>query len=122
MSGYSEKALMKLNRDELIAIIQKQVVKHGKHEEQLENLVVEVGKLTSSFAKLESELAISTNVPIVLLEILVQMERWANAQYSRREYSKVVGIASSVHHNQLKDKISRAGNQVLSRYYVPKIN
>lgn len=49
----------------------------------MENCVAEVRKLTSSFAKLESELAISQTVTTVLSERLVQMERHrlANAQY-----------------------------------------
>ena len=50
----------------------------------MENLSAEVRKLTSSFAKLESEIAISKDFTTVLSERLVQMERqcWANAQYS----------------------------------------
>ena len=73
----------------------------------MENRVAEVRKLTSSFGKLKSELAISKNVTTVLSGRLVQMERlyWANAQYSRREYVEIVGISSSVHHNQLEDSV-----------------
>ena len=54
MSGFSEEALKKLNKDEMIAIIQEQGVKHGKHEEHMGTLVAEVKKITSSFATLES--------------------------------------------------------------------
>ena len=75
MSVVSEEALKKLNKDELIAIIQEQDVKHERHEEHMENLVAEVRKLTSSFAKLESELAISKNITTVLSGRLVQMGR-----------------------------------------------
>ena len=52
----------------------------------MENLVAEVRKLTSSLAKLESELAVSKNITTVLSGRLVLMERrcWANAQYSER--------------------------------------
>ena len=69
----------------------------------MENLVVEVRKLTSNFTKFESELAISKNITCVLSERLVQMERqcWANTRYSQRECMEIVGIHSSVHHNQL---------------------
>ena len=109
MSGFSEEALRKLNKDELITFIQEQGVKHERHEEHIENLVVEVRKLTSSFAKLESELAISKNITTVLLGRLVQMERqcWANAKYSRREYVKIVETPSSVHQNQLEDSVCK---------------
>ena len=109
MSGFSEEALRKLNKDELITFIQEQGVKHEIHEEHIENLVVEVRKLTSSFAKLESELAISKNITTVLLGRLAQMERqcWANAKYSRRECVKIVGTPSSVHQNQLEDSVCK---------------
>ena len=79
MSVVSEEALKKLNKDELIAIIQEQDVKHERHEEHMENLVAEVRKLTSSFAKLESELAISKNITTVLSGRLVQMGRQCRA-------------------------------------------
>ena len=75
MSVVSEEALKKLNKDELIAIIQEQDVKHERQEEHMENLVAEVRKLTSSFAKLESESAISKNIATVLSGRLVQMGR-----------------------------------------------
>ena len=80
-----------------------------RHEEHMENLVEEVKKLTSSFAKRKSELAISKNTTIVLSGRLVHMERqcWANAQYSRREFVEVVGIPSSVHQNQLEDSVCK---------------
>ena len=51
MSGLSEEALRKLNKDELIIIIQEQYVQHERHEERMKNLFAEVRKLTSSFAK-----------------------------------------------------------------------
>ena len=81
MPGFSAEALRKLNKDELIAIIQEQDVKLEKNGEHMENLVAEVRKLTSSFAKLTSELAISKYITTVLSGRLVQVERqcWANA-------------------------------------------
>ena len=59
MPGFSEEALRKLNKDELVAIIKEQDVKHERHEEHMENLFGEVRKITSSFVKLESALAVS---------------------------------------------------------------
>ena len=66
-------------------------------------------KLTSSFAKLESELAISKNITTAFSERLVHMEKpyWANAQYSQGECVEVVGIPSTVHHSQLKDSVCK---------------
>ena len=54
MSGFSEEALGKLNKDRLTVTIQEQEVKHDRHEGHIENLVAEVRKVTSNFAKLES--------------------------------------------------------------------
>ena len=64
----------------------------------MENLVAELRKLTSNFAKLESELATSKNITTDLSGKLFQNERQCrtNAQYSRRERVKIVRIPSSV--------------------------
>ena len=115
MSEFSEEALRKSNKHETIANIQEQDVKHERDEKYMENPVAEVKKkLTSSFAKLKSELAISKNTTTVLSGRLVQMERkcWANAQYSRRKYVETVGIPSSVHQNQLEDSICKISNKL----------
>ena len=42
MFGFSEEALKKLNKDELISIIQEQYAKHERHGEHMKNLVAEV--------------------------------------------------------------------------------
>ena len=109
MSKFSDEALRKLKKGELITIIQEQDVKHERHEEHIENLVAEVRKLTSIFAKLNSELVISKNITTFLSKRLVQRERlcWANSQYSRTECVKVVGISSSVYQNQLENSVCK---------------
>ena len=71
MFGFSEEALKKLNKDELISIIQEQYAKHERYEEHMKNLVAEVRKLTSNFVKLKSELTISKNISTVLSRRLV---------------------------------------------------
>ena len=53
MSRFSKKTLRKLNKDELVGIIQEQDVKHERHEEHMEDLVTEVKNLTASFTKLK---------------------------------------------------------------------
>ena len=68
MSKFSEEALRKLKKGELITIIQEQDVKHERHEEHIEDLVAEVRKLTSIFAKLNSELVISKNITTFFVE------------------------------------------------------
>ena len=56
-------------------IIQEQDVTNERDEEHTKNLVTEVKKLTSNFAKLESTLAMSKNINTVLSGRLIQMER-----------------------------------------------
>lgn len=72
MSGFSEEALGKLNKDRLTVTIQEQEVKHDRHEGHIENLVAEVRKVTSNFAKLESEPAIFKNIKTALTKRLLQ--------------------------------------------------
>ena len=55
-------------------IIQEQDVTNERDEEHTKNLVTEVKKLTSNFAKLESTLAMSKNINTVLSGRLIQME------------------------------------------------
>ena len=101
MSGFLEKALKNLKSNKLVALIQEQNIKHGRHDEYMENLVAEVQKLTSSFGRLKSGPVISKNLTTTLSKRLVQMERqcWANARYSGRKWVEIVGIQSPVHHN-----------------------
>ena len=56
---------------------------------------------------MESDLTISQNVNVKLMERLVVTERkcWANEQYSRRECLEISGIPESVSDNALEDKI-----------------
>ena len=75
MSEFSEEAVRRLNKDGLIAIIQEQDVKHQRHQNNMENLIAEVRKLTSNFEKLKSELAVSKYSTTVLSPKLVLMER-----------------------------------------------
>ena len=55
---------------------------------------------------MESDLAISRNVNVKLVEHLVVTERkcWANEQCSRRECLEISGIPESVRDNAFKDK------------------
>ena len=52
MSGFSEEAVRRLNKDGLIAIIQEQDVKHQRHQDNMENLIAEVRKLTSNLLQI----------------------------------------------------------------------
>ena len=56
---------------------------------------------------MESDLAISRNINVKLMECVVVTERkcWASEQYSRREQLEISGIPGSASDNALEDKI-----------------
>ena len=64
-------------------------------------------ELKAKFTKIESDLAISRNVNVKLVERLVVTEQkfWTNEQYSRRECLEISVIPESVSDSALKDKI-----------------
>ena len=78
-----------------------------KFGNSLGSINVELLELKTKFTKMESDLTISQNVNVKLMERLVVTERkcWANEQYSRRECLEISGIPESVSDNALEDKI-----------------
>ena len=95
---------MKLTREELAKIV---LDYQHKFDNSLSSINAELLDLKIKFTKMESDLAISLNVNVKLVECLVVAERkhWANEQYSRRECLKISGIPESVSDNALEDKI-----------------
>ena len=107
MTGvYTEKTLQPLNKTQLIKLFL-------KTQEQTNNarntLTEEIKKIHRSFKKLESEIIIVKKVNDALVKRLSSVERhcWKNTQYSCREYVGVMGIHSSVEHNQLEPTVCR---------------
>ena len=100
MSIYTEEALDKLNKKELITILQSL---QSKVESANNEILDQVCQLNQKFNQ------------------LVDMERqcWANTQYSRRECLEVVGIPDSVQNNELEDKVlpifKKIGSEVSPR-------
>ena len=85
MSIYTEEALDKLNKKELITIL---LSLQSKVQSANNEILDQVCQLNQKFNQ------------------LVDMERqcWANTQYSRRECLEVEGIPDSVQNNELEDK------------------
>ena len=102
--AYSFSSLIKLTREELANIVLE--CRH-KFDNSLGSINAELLELKTKFTKMESDLAISRNVNVKLVEFLVVTERkcWANEQYSRRECLEISGIPESVSDNALEDKI-----------------
>ena len=85
--AYSFSSLIKLTREELANIALDYQHKFGN---SLGSINAELLELKTKFTKMGSDLAISRNLNIKLVERLVVTERkcWANEQYSRRKFSK----------------------------------
>ena len=102
--AYSFSSLIKLTREELANIALDYQHKFGN---SLGSINAELLELKTKFTKMGSDLAISRNLNIKLVERLVVTERkcWANEQYSRRKCLEISGIPKSVSDNALEDKI-----------------
>ena len=83
MTTYSEDALRKLNKDDLIGVA---LSFRSKMESSSGKVLEELKLLIEKFDKLEADAAIARNVNSLLSSRLVDTERqcWANAHYSRR--------------------------------------
>ena len=92
MSIYTEEALDKLNKKELITIL---LSLQSKVESANNKTLDQVSQLNQKFSHLEAENSVVKQANSLLSKRLVDMERqcWANAQYSRRECLEVVGIS-----------------------------
>ena len=102
--AYSLSSLIKLTREELANIV---LGDQHKFDNSLSSVNAELLELKTKFTKMESDLTISRNVNVKLMERLVVTERkcWANEQYSRRECLEISGIPESVSDDALEDKI-----------------
>ena len=102
--AYSLSFLIKLTREELANIV---LDYQHKSDNSLGSINAELLELKTKFTKMESDLAISRNVNVKLVERLVATERkcWANEQYSRRECLEISDIPESVSDNAFEDKI-----------------
>ena len=118
MSIYTEEALDKLNKKELITIL---LSPQSKVESANNKILDQIRQLNQKFSQLEAENSVVKRANSLYLKRLVDMERqcWANAQYSRRECLGVVGIPDSVQNNELEDKLvtifKKIGSEVSPR-------
>ena len=77
-------------------------------------ILEEVRKLNDKFINLESQLLVKKNVNSLLQQRVIDLEIqcWANAQYSRRECLEVAGISESVKQDELEYKVLRIFKKV----------
>ena len=101
---YTEEALDKLNKKELINTL---LSLRSKVESANKIISDQVRQLNQRFSQLESENCIVKQANSFLSKRLVDMKRqcWANAQYSRKEFLEVEVIPESVENNELEGKV-----------------
>ena len=111
MASYTEDTLDKLSKKNVIEIA---LALQDKVESGNTEILEEIRKLNDNFKKLEGELIVSKKVNSELQKHIIQLEKqcWANVQYSRRECLELVGIPSSIEHDQLEDKVVEIFNKV----------
>ena len=99
---HTEAVLNKLSKSELVQLV---LQTESSLALQITNLTNEVKDLLGYFKKLEADLAVTKNVNSKLMERVVQTQRQcsANAQYSRRGTTEVIGIPSPIRDQDLED-------------------
>ena len=104
MTAYSEDALRKLTKDDLIGI----ALNHqSKMESSNVKVLEELRLLNEKFDKLEAGAPIARNGNSLLSPRLVDTDRqcWANAQYSTRETLEIAGSAKSLTNDEAETKV-----------------
>ena len=111
MASYTEDTSDKLSKKNVIEIA---LALQDKVESGNTEILEEIRKLNDNFKKLEGELIVIKKVNCELQKHIIQLEKqcWANAQYSRRECLELVGIPSSIEHDQSEDKAVEIFNKV----------
>ena len=104
MSQYTEEALDKMLKRELIPIV---LSLQNKITEDNNAMLQEMRKFNNNFAKLQAELVVTKRVNSELCKriVTVECQRWANAPYSRRECLEVAGIPRQVDDKNLETKV-----------------
>ena len=102
MSGtHTEAVLNKLTKPELVQLLLKTEATLGS---QITDLSEEIKDTLTCLKKLEADIAVVKTVNDRLVESVIKTERrcWENAQHSRRDTLKIVGIPNSVGNSVLQ--------------------
>ena len=111
MSKYTEETLDKLLKKVLISIVLSQQTKMDDVNSEIKD---QIRKFNEIFENFQFELIIAKQVNLVLSERLVSIELqcWANAQYSRRECLELVGVPGSVSDGDLEGNVLKVFEKV----------
>ena len=111
--AYTESALSKLNKDDLIRIAldmqktQNSILSDMKNE--LTNMKNKLSQLRKNYNKLEADLRVSKSVTETMKNHVIVLERkcWSNEQYSRRECLETSGIPSDTKAGKLEGTLPK---------------
>ena len=103
---YTEDTLRALNKTQLIELFLKS---QENIKGIINSLTEEMKNLNENFKKLESDVVVVKNINSIFCKRIVSVKRqcWKNAQDSRRECVKVVGLPSSSADGQLENTVCR---------------
>ena len=111
MSKYTDETLDKLLKKDLIPIM---LFQQTEMDAANNEIMDQIRKVNKTFEILQSEQTVAKQVYSVLSEKLVTMEcqSWKNAQYSRSEYSELVGVPRCVSDGDLEEKVFKIFEKV----------
>ena len=112
MSGtHTEAVLNKLSKPELVQLLLKTEATLGS---QITVLSKEIKDTFTYLKTLEADIAVVRNVNDRLVERVVKTERqcWKNAQYSRRDTLKIIGILKSIGNSVLEETVHRVFKRI----------
>ena len=109
--AYTESALSKLNKGDLIRIAldmqktQNSILPDMKNE--LTDMKNELSELRKNYNKLKADLKVSKSVTEPIKNHIIVLERkcWSNEQYSRRECLEISGIPSDTEAGKLEETL-----------------
>ena len=109
--AYTESALSKLNKDDLIRIAlgmqktQNSILSDMRNK--LTDMKNELSELTKNCNTLEADLKVSKSVTEAMKNHIIVLERkcWNNEQYSRRECMEISGIPSDTETVKLEETL-----------------
>ena len=104
---YTESALSKLNKDDLIIRIALDM--QNNQNSILSDINNELSELRKKYNKLKSDLKVSKSVTEAMKNQIVVLENkcWSNKQYSRPQCLEISGIPSDTEAGKLKEMVPK---------------
>ena len=103
---YAEARLKSFNKPDLIKLLLRPESEMNFDKKEI---ISEIRHIITQLKKVEADVALVKNGNDKLVNQLIETERqyWTNAQYSRREYLRVVGIHTSIPNDSWETNTSK---------------